>query len=352
MPKPRHSTLIPLFLLLTFPASPNYRLDEWTVGGGGNDQAQSPNYKTETVLEPTTGDPARSSNFGINPGQLFVQMANVPPAPTVTNSNNWYNKLLVVINHGNNPADSKFLIAVSPDNFITTYYVKADNTIGPTATASDWRTYAAFGNSSGITILGLQAGTTYAVKVKAEQGSFTESGWGPLATATTADPEIFFDIDVAAADQETASPYVVNLGTLPSGSVTTASDKIWVDFATNADNGGVVYVGGTYGGLRSTTNNHTISAVSADLSGQQEGYGLQTSSLTQGADGPFTADSPFNGAGNTVGSTGTTLIPLNTSLGPITGGRSAQDVKTIISSVTPAATDYTETLTLVAVGMF
>lgn len=341
-----------LLALLVFPASSNYQLSEWAVGGGGTDQSQSPNYQTQTITDPAAGEAAQSTNYQIGPGLPFVEMANVPPTPTLTNPSNYYNKLHVVINPGNNPTDTKFVIAISTDNFLTTYYVKADNTVGTTLVSADWRTYAGWGSSTGINILGLSSDTTYYVKVKAEQGDFTESGWGPFASAATASPELTFDIDVAATDTETASPYLVALGELQPSTVTTATDKIWTDFATNADSGGVIYVTGTNNGLKSSVANHTIPGLSADLSGQTEGFGLKVTTITQTSGGPFTADTPFNGGSDVVGSPGTTLIPLSTALAPLVGGRNSIDIKTIISNLTPGATDYTETLTLVAAATF
>ena len=341
-----------LLLLFVFPASPNYRLNEWAIGGGGSERSQSANYKTNTITDPTVGDKTKSTSYAVNPGLMFVHMANVPPAPTFTNPTNYYNKLHLVINIGGNPSDTKFAVAISTDNFVTTNYVKADNTVGATLAIGDWRDYASWGSGTGIDILGLTSNTTYYVKVKAEQGDFTESPWGPLASVATAPSSLSFDIDVAPTDTETAPPYVVAMGTLTPTVVTTATDKIWTDFATNANSGGVVYVAGTNGGLKSIKTSHTIGALTANLTGQAEGYGLRVSSITQTSGGPFTADTPFNGVSNNVGSSGTILIPLSTSLAPLTGGRNSVDVKAIINALTPSATDYTETLTLVAAGTF
>lgn len=339
--------------LAAFPASQNYRLNEWTIGGGGSDNSSSQNYRTETVTDPIAGDLGQSAAYQIRPGQLFVQMADVPQAPTVSNPTNWYNKLSLVINPGNAPTDTRFAVAVSTDNFQTVWYVKADDTLGSTLTASDWRTYAGWHQSTGISVLGLEPETTYTFRVKAEQGDFTESGWGPTSAGVTTAPLLLsFDIDVAPTDTETSDPYIVSLGDLQPGQITTATDKIWIDFDTNAQSGGVVFVAGTNDGLKSDKTNHLIQGATGDLSAQAEGYGIQNSYLNQTSGGPFTADSPFSGSGSVVGATGTQLIPLNTSMAPIVGGRSAQDVKTIISTLTPSSNDYQEYLELVAAATF
>jgi hypothetical protein len=339
------------FVFANAPASTNYRLNEWSVGGGG-DKSQSPSYQTQLTNDPLADNQQQNTSYQLGPGLLFVEMANVPPAPTFTNPDNYYNKLHLIINQGDNPADATYAVAISPDNFVTTYFVKADNTLGATLTASDWRTYPSWGGGTGIDVIGLAPNTTYYVKVRAEQGDFTETPWGPSASAATATLQLSFDIDVAATDTETDSPYNLVIGNLNPSGVVTATDKIWTDFSTNANSGGVVYVAGTYNGLASNHANHTIPGFSGDLVGQSEGYGLITNSITQSSGGPFTADTPFNGSGNTVGATGTHLIPLATSLYPLSGGRHALDVKTIISQLTPAASDYTETLTIVSAATF
>jgi hypothetical protein len=347
--------LSPSITYATSPKSANYQLNEWSIGGGGSDRSQSTNYKTETITDPTSGDMQKSANYEIDPGLIGTELANVPSSPALTNPSEYYNKLHLVINNGNNPSDATFAVAISSDNFITTYYVKADNTIGATLTASDWRTYASWGGASGINIIGLRPKTNYQVKVKAEQGDFTESRWSALAagaTAETDDPKITFDIDTAATDTETANPYIIAFGDLDAAVVNTATDKIWTDFGTNADNGGVVYVASLNQGLKSTAANHTIANTTGALSANTEGFGLVTASITQTDGGPFTADSPFAGSGNTVGSAGITLIPLATSLAPLTGGRNSVEVKAALNTLTPGGSDYTETLTLVAAATF
>lgn len=339
-------------ILAAFPASENYRLDEWTIGAGGSERTSSENYSSESLLDPAAAEFGKSTNYAVGPGQLFVQMANVPPAPAITNPDQWYNKLHLVIDPGDNPSDAQFAVAVSGDNFQTLSYIKADNTLGSTIDAADWRSFAAWNSTTGIDVIGLEPETEYSFRVKAEQGNFTESPWGPVGTGTTSALQISFDIDVSASDQDTDDPYLVSIGELNPGSVITAEEKIWIDFDTNAEGGGVVFVAGTNNGLKSNHTGHTIPGKNGDLSGQAEGYGLQTSSITQDSGGPFTADSPFNGSGNTVGAVGTELIPLNTSLSPIAGARSSQEVKTIINSLTNSANDYTDVLTLVAAGTF
>jgi hypothetical protein len=339
-------------LIFVFPASSNYQLNEWSFGQGGAQQSASGNYELNSVLGEVSDNQLQSTNYGILPGLEFVQMANTPPAPAWTNDSDDYNKLKLVLNTGGNPSDAEFAVAISVDNFVTTLYVQSDDTVGTTLGSEDWRAYASWGSGSGVFVVGLSPNTSYTVKVKARQGDFTEGPWGPTANASTSQVSLTFDIDVAATDQETASPYQVDVGSLSIGSVITASDKIWVDLATNAEAGGVVYVYGTNSGLLSSTTNYTISSVTANLSAASEGYGLQIASTSQSSGGPLAEESPYDGSGETVGIVDTTVRGIFSSTTEIAGGRGSTNVKAKASSTAPAASDYSETLVMVASSTF
>ena len=253
------------------------------------------------------------------------------------------------------PTDATYAIAISTDDFVTTNWVQNDNTIGSTLGIEDFQTYTNWGGASGEFITGLAANTTYKVKVKSRQGNYTESGLGPLASAATVSVSISFDIDVSSSDTETAAPYVVAFGDLAIGSVSTATDKVWVDFNTNAEYGGYVYISGQNGGLKSTVLNYTISSASNDLadSGVTEGFGAQNSSVTQSSGGPLAAVAPYNGAGQNVGVLDTTTRELySTSGSQITAGRGSFYLKAKASNVTKSADDYNDTLTIVTAGTF
>jgi hypothetical protein len=340
------------FFLLAYPASSNYRLKSFTFSGGGGVSSSS-NYSMESVLGEQGAEPMSSSNYQAVPGLLYVQMANVPPAPTLINDGDYYNKLRITVDAGSNPSDTVFAIAVSDDSFVTTKYVQSDNTLGDTLGAEDWQTYTNWGGASGEYIVGLSPGTTYEAKVKASHGSYTDSPFGPTDSATTSNLTISFDLDVSSSDTETASPYALAFGDLNIGSVTTSSDKIWIDISTNASSGGMVYVYGSNGGLVSTATSNTISSVSGNLTALDDGFGLQSSSVAQGSGGPLAATSPFNGASENIGGVTTSIQEIyNSSASPITAGRGSLLVKAKASSLTPAASDYTETITLVAAGNF
>lgn len=332
-------------------ASSNYKLRGYEFGGGGG-VGSSTHYGIEGVV----GEPDQQitgTNYNLGAGLMFIQQAHVPDTPTITNPSNWYNKLKLTVATSNNPSDTLYAIAISPDNFSTTYYIQSDNTVGPSLGIEDYQTYTAWGGASGFTIVGLTSNTTYTVKVKAMQGNYTESGWGPTASAATSNVTLDFDIDVSTSDQETASPYSITMGELNLGSVTTAAQKVWVDLDTNSNFGAYIYVYDSYGGLRSTANNYTISSSSTNLTSVSQGFGLQGSTVAETSGGPLALSSPYNGASENVGAVTTSFSELfHTNTAPVVGGRGSFVIKAKASSTTPSANDYSDTLTLIAASTF
>lgn len=347
------SMICSLFFLLVLPASTNYQLRDYGFGSGGADDSQSANY---AVLQ-ITGEPGDlrlvGTTYQSGSGLIFTNQANVPAAPTFVNDQNSYNRLKFTLAVGSDPSDSEYAIAISTNDFATTNYVQNDNTIAATLGSEDWQTYAAWGGATGEFVIGLAKSTTYKIKVKARQGDFTETDYSPTASATTsANASLTFDLDVAATDTESAPPYTLALGTLTPGTVATSSNRVWIDFTTNAVAGGSVFVLGANGGLTSAAETYTIGSATADLATAGTGVGIQIASATQTSGGPLTSVSPFNGSGDNVGAIPTALRELVTTSAPLTGGRASFRVKAKVSRAIPEATDYSETLTIVAAGAF
>ena len=343
--------LLSVFVFFSVPASTNFQLKSYEFGGGSG-TSDSTNYSTEGVVNDVGGQQS-STGYSLNGGMVFVQQANVPIAPTFQNTASWYNKLQFIINVSGNPSDAKYAIAISTDNFATTNYIQSDNTVGATLGTEDFQTYTDWGGASGEYVIGLVPNTTYYIKAKATQGRYTESSWGPVAAASTSQSTLSFDIDVSASDTETPAPYSIVMGELGIGSITTASQKIWIDIDTNAAAGGYVYLYDQYAGLRSSHSNYTISSATADLSGVNEGFGLQSASTAQSAGGPLVALSPYNGVSENVGVVNPTVNEVfHTSSSPITAGRASLIVKAKVSNFTPSSTDYSDTLTFIASSIF
>ena len=341
--------LLALFFLLVMPASTNYKLKDYGFGTGGTGSATSGNYALDAIMGEISGGKMSGSNYNAGPGLAFTNQANVPPAPTFSNPGNYYNKLQIILNISGNPSDTKYAIAISTDNFTTTNYVQSDDTIGSTWNSADYQTYTNWGGASGFYVIGLAPNTTYYVKVKAMQGKFTETGYGPVVTTSTVNPTLSFGI---STDNEPSPPFSIDFGNLVPNSVNNSPQKIWISLSTNSANGGSVFVSGSNAGLFSTIANHKISAVSGDLSSLNEGFGAQGVSATQTSGGPLTIASLYNQGGNIVGITDQTDRDIFDTSGPISGGSGSFLLMTKPSATAPASNDYAETLTLIASGSF
>jgi hypothetical protein len=336
-------------MFATLPSSSSYQLHNYGFGSGGTSNSTSTNYSLNaTTGEVSSGDQA-STTYKTRPGNQNSQQSHVPPAPALNNTNNYYNKLQLIVSPGVNPSDTKFLIAISTDGFATTNYVQADGTIG---VGKVYQTYAAWGGGSGQFITGLQSSTTYAVKVDAIEGSFTETEFGPTTSTATVQPNISFGITVATTYMIVAPPFTAPLGTLLPGSVVTAPKQVWVDFSTNGEAGGIVWVSSVNAGLRSATANRTIFSSTTDLSVATKGFGAQGTSVTQTAGGTFSLVSPYNGSAQNVGGLTTGLQPIFNVTSPVTGGRGSFQLMAKSNPNIAAASDYQDVLTLTAAAAF
>ena len=334
------------------PSSTTYKLRDFSIGTGGAAGSAGGTYQLEGITGETSGQGSLGGTYTTKSGLQQTQQANVPAAPTFTNPSSYYNKLHFIIDTGSNPSDAKFAIAISTDDFATTSRLSKINTIGPTLGAEDYQTYTLWGSGTGEDVVGLTPSTTYKIKVKAIHGDFTESAYSATATAATVGAQLSFDIDVSSIDEETGSPYAVDFGSVPAGTVTDAPDKVWFDFATNANNGGNIYVYSQNGGLNSTAVSYTISSATADLSSASEGFGAKSDSASQSSGGPLSALSPYNGAGSNVGILNSSIREIYTTSAAVVGGRTSFVLKAKSQTLTPQATDYTETITAIAAGNF
>ena len=339
-------------LFAALPSSSNYQLHNYGYGSGGTGQSTSTNYGLNATTGETSNAQSSSANYKIRSGDNNFQQANVPLSPTFTNPSNYYNKLRFVIATSNNPSDTKYSIAISTDNFVTTQYVKSDNTVGTTLAVTDYQTYAAWGGASGGLVVGLSPSTNYKIKVNSFQGKYTQTEYGPTATATTVAPSVTFDINVAATDITTSPPYVTSFGSLLPAVITNTPEKIWVSVITNGEAGAKVYISSTNSGLRSSTANFTITSTSVDLSAAATGYGAQGSSATQASGGPLTISAPYNVSTQNVGILNATIREIFSTPAPITLGRGSFQLKAKAAALTPAAGDYQDTLTLIIAAAF
>ncbi len=328
-----------LFPVYADPKSAHYIFKDYNFGGS-NGQSKSTTYQyLQTAGEGSVGN-TKSTNFSLGEGLSFTLNAYVPSAPTVTNPSNFYNKLNIVLNIGTNSTDTQFAIAVSPDNFVsTTKYAQSDDTLGSSPV---WQTLSSWG-SSGFTLIGLTAGTTYTAKVSAMQGKFTQSRYGPTAQAATVNATLSFNL----------SANTIALGTLTPGTVTTGVTTITNTVSSNANNGVVIFISDTNSGLSSSSSGDSMGAVTGDLASLQSGFGIQGTSVSQSSGGPMEVLSPYNVSGTQVGTVSTTNVNIfDSTNAPVTSGQASFVVKAKPSVNTKIASDYADTITIVASGLF
>jgi hypothetical protein len=340
------SLLIMPFLFGALPSTSNYQLNSYGFGSGGTAGSSTSNYALEGISGELSGQTGTTSNYSLKPGFIETQQANVPKISAFDNgSGRFYNKLHFVIDQQANPADALYALQISTSSNFTTgvNYVKSDLTIGPVLVVADYQTYAAFGGASGTNIIGLTPNTTYYLRAKATQGQFTESAYGPSASASTVNPSISFSI----------SPTSVTFGSLLPNTITDTTSSISLTFDTNASNGGDIYVSGQNGGLLSAATSNTITAVSGDLSSLSRGFGARVTATGQSSGGPLSAVSPYNsGTATVVGVTDSTIRKMISSTAQVNTGTASVILKAKVTGADAAANDYKEILTMLASASF
>jgi len=328
-------------LLAATPASANYTLKAYELGGGAG-SGSSTNYGLRGGAGGVNGK-LTSSSYALPAGVQASRSAPVPTAPTFVNQNSSYNKLHLTLNNSGFAADTKFLIAISTDNFATTNYVQLDNTVGSTVSVSNYQLYTAWGGSSGFDIVGLSSGTTYKVEVAALQGSATGSAFGPIASAATVTPTATFALQTSLTS---TPPFGVTFASLPAGSVTSGDATVTGTVSTNAANGGNFVITDNNSGLNSPTKSFTLASATADLSAANSGYGARVSSTSQASGAAMTSSSPFNGSANNVGGISGSAQAFTTWNGPVTTGTSTLSLLAKSSTLTPASSDYADVITI------
>jgi len=334
------------FVLGVLPSTTNYQLNSYGFGSGGTANSSTSNYSLEGISGEVGGQSSTTSSYVLKPGFVETQQANVPLLSSFDNgSGRYYNRLHFVIDQQGNPSDAKYALQISTTSDFSSgvNYVKSDLTIGASLSLADYQTYSAWGSSGGSIITTLSPSTTYYLRAKATQGSFTESAYGPASSATTVNPSISF----------TVSPTTVGLGQLLPNTVTNAASSISLTFDTNASAGGDIYISGTNSGLKSLTTGNTIPTVFGDLSSLSRGFGAQVSAAGQASGGPLAAVSPYDpSTTDNVGLTDTTIRKMISSTAQVNTGTASVLFKAKANSAEPAANDYQEVVILLASASF
>lgn len=233
--------LIPSLVLAQDINSSNYRVEDGTFDGGG-EQSNSANYSSRDSIGDQSSGQVNSANYKSFFGFQQPAYPGVPATPTLTNTGGTlYNSLDFVVATGNGQQiDTTYAIAISSDNFVTTFYIQADDSINTTPA---FQTYVNWSSGTGERVVGLSPNTTYKIKVKARYGIDTESGWSQTATASTVGPDltiVFAGVSSGTTvggvtTTTTSTTNAISYGSLAINTPKTAAHQVTV--TTNAVNG-------------------------------------------------------------------------------------------------------------------
>ncbi len=365
-------------------SSDDFQIKDFTLGSEGGEEQSSSDFRLmQSIGDNLNDERFTSTNYKLGVGTTFNWMATAPSITcfetTTEGSTNCsdadvnpdgmvmlcgdggcYDKARFELNSENNPSDTLYSVQITTDSgwnswdFIdgSTFLIEnsSNHDINDYLTESSWE-----GTVSSFNVYGLSYGTTYYLRATALHGDFTESNPGPDSSATTAQPQITFDIDIAGtggSSSETSAPYTINLGTLKYGNITTASDLIWMDIGTNLNGGAKIYVRDSYSGLYSSSQSYTLSSSDTDLT-SNTGYGLQEYSSTESYLGPLTVESSFGNGGNIVGGIANLIYSepvYNTNSNPLYEGRCSLYIKARPAEDTPKSDDYTDNIIMTVTG--
>lgn len=385
-------TSSPLTLSASELDSTNFKIVGATTQGGGIVESVSGNYSALLNVGHISSDPrvySTSYKLFTSPEDAFLPAVptvscfetttsgssncTTGPAELITGgmvaicgAGGCYNRARFEINIQGNPSDTLYSVMISSDNFVTDIRYIDATTFSPETyathnlsdfmTKTDWETET-------FNIQGLDAGTTYHIKLFALKGDFTQTDTGPTANATTAVGSVLFDIDIAVDTgytTETSAPYSISFTgayELIGGSAAiTAENRIWMDAETNSEGGFAIIMNGQYGGMYSPTTTQTLTSANANLDSVTSGFGLQSEYVDYDDSSPLFGDitptANYSGTINTVGIISTTPYKIYDGDGPIIGGRMAMKVIARPGTTYQPATDYSETITLIFVPRY
>lgn len=176
-------------------------------------------------------------------------------------------------------------------------------------------------------------------------------------TATITDDQIVVTATVPSTFSFALSGNTDALGTLGTGAVSSSPTPRTATVNTNAKNGWMVWAKDANTGLTSASASKTIASTTpgtnSTLSAGTEGYNTGVTNSQVGGSGTITVAAPF--VGNATGKGG----GLDTSLRSLASSNGTADTAVLtltnnvaISPTTAAATDYTDTITVIGAGLF
>lgn len=178
-----------------------------------------------------------------------------------------------------------------------------------------------------------------------------------FSTASITDDQIIVSATVPQTFSFALSANTDSLGSLSTGSVISSPTPRTATVNTNAKNGWLVWARDSNTGLNSASAAYTIvsttPASNSTLSAGTEGYNMGATSSQVGGTGAITIATPFVGVGaGQGGGLNTTLATVATSNGTANTAVLTLRNNAAIAASTPAAADYTDTITVVGAGLF
>lgn len=176
-------------------------------------------------------------------------------------------------------------------------------------------------------------------------------------TASISDDQIVVTATVPSVFSFALSANADALGTLGTGTVKTSPTPAAATVNTNAKNGWQVWARDSSTGLNSSSASSTISSTTpgtnSTLSAGTTGYNTGITTSQVGGTGVITVATPFVGTGaGQGGGLDTSLRSLATSTGPADTAVLTIKNNVAISPTVPAASDYTDTITVIGAGLF
>lgn len=176
------------------------------------------------------------------------------------------------------------------------------------------------------------------------------------STASITDDQIVVSATVPQSFSFALSGNTDSLGTLSTGSVSSSPTPRTATVNTNAKNGWLVWASSANSGLASASASSTINATTpgsnSTLSAGTAGYNTGVTSSQASGTGSITVAAPFVGGASTGGGLDNTLRTLASSNGTANTAVLTMTNNVAISPTTPAASDYTDTITVIGAGLF
>jgi hypothetical protein len=193
--------------------------------------------------------------------------------------------------------------------------------------------------------------------VTTRDGSSAAIDDAAFSTATISNDQIVVTATVPQSFSFALSGNTDDLGTLTLGSVKSSPTPRTATINTNAKNGWMLWGRDLNTGLSSASAAASIGSTTpgsnSTLSPGTEGYNTGITHSEEDGAGTVTVEAPFvGGSTGKGGGLDTTLRVLTSSDGPNKNAVATITNNVTIDSLTPAATDYTDTITLVAAGLF